>query len=188
MEKKTHYFYALKLPNEVKAQFRIRGQQLKTQFPFQRWVHHEDTHITLAFLGYAESTQLESSIHFVKEALRPHQSFSLTINQLGVFGKSDAPRIFWAGTERENLLNELRNSVFSACQKAGFQLESRPFHPHITLARKWAGQQPFSQRLLQENHPYANQALHFLANEVVLYETHLDRQPKYEVKESFLLR
>lgn len=185
MEKKTHYFYALKLPHEVKLQLEKICNQL--QFPFDRWVHQEDYHITLAFLGYANKEQLHASLHFVREMLVESHSFPLTIDHLGVFGKKDSPRIFWAGTEPEERLSKLRKLVYDACHKAEFQLETRPFHPHITLARKWTGDIPFSDSILTQKNPFVQDTINFQANEVVLYKTNLVKVPKYEVVESFRL-
>lgn len=188
MEKKTHYFYALKLPSEIKQHLNEICDGLKGEFPFKTWVHMEDYHITLAFLGHADKGQLQSSINFTKEGLANKDSFPLTINQLGIFGKSDSPRIFWAGTEKEPQLNDCRDFVYQACKQAGFQLETRAFHPHITLARKWISSSPFLLDKLHTSDPIIAEPLTFKAKEVVLYETHLDKTPKYEVKEVFLLK
>lgn len=188
MEKKTHYFYALKLPSEIKLQLSEICKGLKEDFPFKNWVHKEDYHITLAFLGHADKEQLQSSIKLTKEVLANKNSFSLTINEIGIFGKSDSPRIFWAGTEKEYQLTECRDFVYRACKQAGFQLETRAFHPHITLARKWfSGSTPFLLEQLHTRDELRVEPLTFEANEVVLYQTHLDKTPKYEVKEEFLL-
>lgn len=79
--------------------------------------------------------------------------------------------------------------MFAACGKAGFQLETRPFRPHITLARKWIGDEPFQtgmlERLWGELQP---EPLQFEASEVVLYQTNLNKTPKYEAKTIFPLR
>jgi 2'-5' RNA ligase len=70
--------------------------------------------------------------------------------------------------------------VFSACEKSGFQLETRPFRPHITLARKWKGEQPFHNEMLQLWNEVQPTPLSFKASEVVLYQTNLTQTPKYE--------
>ena len=184
MNQQTHYFFAIKIPEETKLMMKNNYEKLKEIFPFNRWVHHEDLHITLAFLGNAPSEKLSSAMENVREALRESKGFPLEMNKLGIFGKSDSPRIFWADTKESNELREVREKVFTACVEAGFQLETRPFKPHITLARKWTGNQPFHNRLLDELQP---NLLLFQANEVVLYQTHLDQTPKYEVKEKYLL-
>lgn len=187
MERHSHYFYAIRLPEELKEQVRTYSIELKEQLPFSRWVHHQDYHITLAFLGAAAKEKLDLSKNLVRQHLSEIGNFQLTIDSLGVFGGSESPRIFWVGVEKETGLHTVRNQVFQGCEQAGFPLESRPFHPHITLARKWQGEKPFSEKKFEEAKSIIK-PISFLANEVVLYQTHLDRNPKYEAIEVFTLR
>lgn len=187
MDKKTHFFFAFSLPMETKLKLKEVCTIMKERFPFQRWVHFEDLHITLAFLGAADERKLEAAKNSIEERLTGHKSFPLHIHELGVFGREEAPRIFWANTYTENRLTEVRDIVFSACQEAGFDLETRPFKPHITLARKWIGTEPFDANLLIHKNPFKEESIFFTANEVVLFQTHLDRTPKYERKAIFPL-
>ena len=187
MKSQTHFFYAVSLPSETKLKIKEECSILKKNLPFQRWVHHEDLHITLAFLGSAEKEKLQASQDLVKKGLEDKKSFTLQMNELGVFGKADSPRIFWADTYKEMKLHTIRDIVFSACTHAGFELETRPFKPHITLARKWAGESSFHTSMLNENNPFEQSPLSFSVNEVVLYQTHLDKSPKYERIASFPL-
>lgn len=58
-----HYFFALLLPQDIKSYLQEKCEQIKMDFPFKRWVHHEDYHITLAFLGHAsEEADLKKRI------------------------------------------------------------------------------------------------------------------------------
>lgn len=180
MEHRTHFFYAVRIPDELKNIMKERMEKLKELLPFSRWVHHEDLHITLAFLGGAPSEKLAQAKINVQEAIKDEKVFTLKMNHLGIFGAQDFPRIFWVDTEESNELKALRKKVFSACEKAGFQLETRPFRPHITLARKWAGAEAFQKESLQVWKEIQPEPLHFQASEVVLYQTHLERSPKYE--------
>lgn len=182
----THFFYALSLPEKIKEELNHLCNGIKGTYSFSRWIHEKDYHITLAFLGSAPKDKLELSQQQVVQHLKGLESFSLTINHLGSFGKRESPRIFWAGVQNEEKLHIVRNQVFTACQKACFQLESRPFHPHITIARKWEGESPFPiPRFEEENKLF--RPLIFTANEVKLYQTHLDRNPKYETVETYSL-
>lgn len=176
----AHFFFALKLPDETKEKLKEYMENIGLQLPFSRWVHHEDYHITLAFLGSAPEEKLQKAAGLIADSIRNEKSFPLYICKLGVFGKQDAPRIFWCGTQQDKHLQELRSKVYSACQEAGFELETRPFKPHITMARKWAGTGPFQQSLLDAANPFKSRHLEFEASEVVLYQTHLDKSPKYE--------
>jgi 2'-5' RNA ligase len=183
----THFFYAVPIPNDIKLIMKNHSEKLKISVPFSRWVHHEDLHITLAFLGFAPLEQLERSKENLRNNLKGTHAFSLQMDKLGFFGREESPRIFWADTIQNDELQLVRKKVFTACEDAGFQLETRPFRPHITLARKWAGEECFHQNRLDVWHELQPQPLAFTVSEVVLYQTHLQKTPKYEVKEVFPL-
>ncbi|MEH7492294.1 RNA 2',3'-cyclic phosphodiesterase [Neobacillus niacini] len=187
MNKQTHFFFAIKIPLETKLIMKKSTEKLIETLPFSRWVHHEDLHITLAFLGNAPSEKLTSAMENVQATLSGSEGFMLEISKLGIFGKLDSPRIFWADTKESNELQVVRKKVFTACLDAGFQLETRPFKPHITLARKWIGDKPFQQNLLNVWAELQPEPLLFNVNEVVLYQTHLDKTPKYEEKTIYKL-
>ncbi|MFS0636701.1 RNA 2',3'-cyclic phosphodiesterase [Mesobacillus foraminis] len=186
-DEKHHYFYALALPDEAKECLSAAGKELQEQFPFKRWVHPLDLHITLAFLGNAPEVKLNASIKNLEATLNPGK-FSLQIEKLGVFGKMDSPRIFWAGVNHEPKLNDARDQVYASCKASGFQLETRPFKPHITLARKWAGNEPFSPQLLEMKNPFLKDPVLLSGDKVVLYKTNLGKEPKYEPVKVFPLK
>lgn len=187
MNQQTHFFFAVKIPQETKLILNQKKEMLKEILPFNRWVHHEDLHITLAFLGNAPTEKLSTAIDNVRQALSQSQGFQLEINKLGIFGKIESPRIFWVDTKDSNELQGVRKKVFTACTDAGFQLETRQFKPHITLARKWAGDQPFHKNHLDVWRELQPAPISFKVNEVVLYQTHLDKTPKYEAVKTYQL-
>lgn len=180
MNNQSHYFYALELPGEVKEEMNRAAQQLKTDLPFKSWVHPMDLHITLAFLGYASTDQLTEADGRIQEALGDYSAFELEINHLGIFGRKECPRIFWAGIEKSADLHALRERVFSACTASGFQLETRPFSPHITLARKWTGKKDLAYEKLEQENLFKDDKIIFTAERVVLYKTIQGNSPKYE--------
>jgi 2'-5' RNA ligase len=179
----THYFFALALPSDVKDY--LNESSRKLDLPFARWVHPEDYHLTLAFLGNAEEDKLLAAKEKVAIAAKRLESFSLDLDSFGTFGPKSNPRIFWAGVKESLSLNHLQKAVGGACAEADFQLDTKPFNPHITLARKWQGQESFQETvkapLTLEQHTFA-------IKQVVLYQTHMASTPKYEVKNTFLLK
>lgn len=187
MEQRSHFFFAVKIPEETKLIMNNHINQLKEIIPFSRWVHYQDLHITLAFLGAAPPEKRAAAEINVNVVLKEAAALSLKIHKLGFFGIENAPRVFWADTEESIELKNIREKVFSACEKAGFHLETRPFRPHITLARKWNGNAAFQQELLEVWHELQPEPLQFETNEVVLYQTHLHQTPKYEVIKRFEL-
>lgn len=180
MEHHAHFFYALELPGEIKEKLEETASNIHKVFPFNTWVHPQDLHITLAFLGNADAAKMDASNTLIHDSIQGINSFSLKIDHLGIFGRKDAPRIFWAGLKDSANLSEVRESVFSACLTAGFKLETRPFSPHITIARKWTGKPPFIYKRIEDSNPFKDEELIFNAERVVLYKTHLGKSPKYE--------
>lgn len=180
MEQHAHFFYALELPGEVKEKLEKTITELQQALPYKTWVHPQDLHITLAFLGNAAAQQIDASNQLIDAVITRQSEFELAIDHLGIFGRKDSPRIFWAGLEESNSMKEVRDDVFSACLSAGFKLETRPFSPHITLARKWTGESPFTYKLIEEINPFKDEKINFHAERVVLYKTHLGKSPKYE--------
>ncbi|WP_235867555.1 RNA 2',3'-cyclic phosphodiesterase [Ureibacillus chungkukjangi] len=172
---KHHYFLAAKLPKEVKEFLKEWVEANKIDFPFARWVHHEDFHITLAFLGFAEENMKQEVIETMAQVLINENPLTLTLNKIGTFGPHKKPRIFWADVEQSEELNEVQKKVYRQCTNIGFQLDKKPFRPHITLARKWQGEEDFDIATLTN----FDERLSFTIDEVILYETHLDRTPKY---------
>jgi RNA 2',3'-cyclic 3'-phosphodiesterase len=188
MSEKTHYFLAVRLPDSIKMELNQAKQFFQKEFSFKRWVHPEDYHITLAFLGYANENQLKEIKELVPNYMKEDNSFPLTISQIGTFGMKTSPRIFWAGVNDSNPLQHLRKQVYAACEQAGFQLEKRPFHPHITLARKWDSDSEFNLTLLDHTNLFDEKPLTFQATDVVLYRTNLLQTPKYENLITFSLK
>jgi RNA 2',3'-cyclic 3'-phosphodiesterase len=187
MSEKTHYFLALRLPDPIKSSLAEAKKKFHESFHFQKWVHEQDYHITLAFLGYANEQQLADIREFVPHFIKNDNHFSLRISHIGTFGMNEAPRIFWAGVDKSQELQNLRNHTYSACEQAGFQLEKRAFHPHITLARKWKGNEHFDRLSLERENLFQEHSLTFIASEVVLYKTNLLQTPKYEKVFTFSL-
>lgn len=183
----THYFWAIRLPDFIKQNIQDEMKNVKQIFQFKRWVHMYDFHITLAFLGSVDQQQLQHVIDLVGNAIKEEKAFSLQIQGLNIFGNQQTPRIFWAAVHEENKLFQLQKIVHEKCLEAGFTLENRPYHPHITLARKWTGREEFQLGLLEKYNPFCENPLSFQADEVVLYKTNLEQEPKYEPIKVFQL-
>lgn len=174
---KHHYFFAVELPKEAKDFLNKWVELRKRKWPFERWVHPQDFHITLAFLGFAKKEQLDEAIKAIEQLREQHSIFTLTFSSTGTFGSKNRPRIFWAGVEPSKALQNLREDVFIECERIGFELDQKPFHPHITIARKWGSNKPYEEdgeRIMNQGDSFS-----FTVKNVVLYRTDLDKTPKY---------
>lgn len=188
MTKKHHYFFAVKLPTEVKGFLNEWVEQHRPDFPFGKWVHQEDYHITLAFLGFVEEEVLIETIAKMKAKLSDGKPFRLTLNKIGTFGSPKTPRIFWADVFDSEELSNIQKSVYEQCIELGFELDKKPFRPHITLARKWKGEQPFEADRLMKVTTVEGETVSFQVSDVVLYESHVEETPKYKEIETIQLK
>ncbi|MFT8323132.1 MAG: RNA 2',3'-cyclic phosphodiesterase [Bacillus sp. (in: firmicutes)] len=184
MSIQPHYFIAVNLPAELKGIIKEEKERLQSSFSFQKWVHPLDYHLTLAFLGSSSLEQLHTLIHLLTKQIQSEQPFKLQIDKLGIFGNVAKPKIFWLGLKKANHLHTLRNHVFEECKKAGYQLETRSFHPHITLARKWEGSD-FREYMKESETLFLERKIEFEVKTIQLFQTHLEKEPKYEAIYTF---
>lgn len=169
-----HYFLAVTLPDHIKEILANYKEEVKDKLPFRSWVHKEDYHITLAFLGSAAQEQLQG-IEKGLQILVNTAELDLTLQSFSTFGLVESPRIFWAGLKENRALFDLQKQVHAICERNGFSLEIRPYHPHITVARKWGGEENFNLKDLKQL-----DAVLFQADTITLYESHVHQIPKYK--------
>ncbi|GEL77211.1 RNA 2',3'-cyclic phosphodiesterase [Tenuibacillus multivorans] len=181
----SHYFIGFPVP-EVKRGILAKWQEALEPFvDYRTWMHIDDFHITIRFLGALSSQQ-------VAELKRKLQSlelnaFDVSINGLNFFGKEEQPRVMYAEVERQDDIMTLKSEVDHVLETFDFDKEKRPYRPHITLAKKWGkGKIHLSQEAL-EHKIDAEKHLHFTMNSFNLYRVHPDQWPKYEVVQSFKL-
>ncbi len=89
-------------------------------------------HLTLAFIGDVGIERIEV-LRDVVDAL-PREAFALTLDNVGTFRHTD---IAWiAPSHVPSPLVDLQLRLAAALAKNQFELEQRPFHAHVTLARR----------------------------------------------------
>lgn len=89
-------------------------------------------HITLAFLGQIESSRV-ADVLAVGERVRG-APFSLELNRVQIWGRSGVLCLLPSAPPEEVMALEraLRNEL----QAARFEIDPRPYRPHLTVARK----------------------------------------------------
>lgn len=116
---------------------RIELASLQTRIPGVRWIPHRQIHLTLKFAGHLS----DEKRNLLKEGLRkiPFHPFELQIEGVGRFPQKGSPRILWAGVREtpssHPVLATLRKEVVRIAEEAGAEPESKPWIPHLTLAR-----------------------------------------------------
>lgn len=100
-----------------------------------RWTRAEEWHLTLLFLGEVPEERVPGLTGALENALGGHPALDLALAGWGTFPqRGGRASVFWAGVEGEGLL-ELVHDLREAARSARVPIESRPFVPHLTLAR-----------------------------------------------------
>ncbi len=131
------YFIAIELPDELKLELTQLEARLKVgKQPWVKWVDPYSIHLTLKFLGSIAADRVGEITRAMEEAVQGIPSFHLEVKDLGVFPNLRRVQIVWVGMGGEvDKLGQLQQRIESNLAPLGFTPESRPFMPHLTLAR-----------------------------------------------------
>lgn len=183
--KNPNFFVAVPLPGAVKGQLKEKCDQMRMKYAYRKWVDGRDYHITLKFLGNCTSESLSLVKRQLSEAVKSAVPFTLFLQGVSHFGRSDAPRILWAGVKGElESLGRLQVAVEQAMAEVGFQPENRPYRPHVTLARQYQGEAvPFGEQAEAWGADWRSGE--WTARSIVLYKTLFGQTPMYVPVQEF---
>ena len=101
-----------------------------------RWVRIEGLHLTLRFLGPTPDDR-QSPLEAAADALAGAEaSFEVTLRGGGAFPSLVQPRSLWIGVDGgADRLAKLADGLTAAAGECGLVLDTRPFAPHLTIAR-----------------------------------------------------
>ncbi len=130
-------FIAIELPQSVKNRLEhIEVKWKQGGYAGIKWVDPKGIHITLRFLGNISSEQIIRIRKVLEETTKEISCFHLEIADLGAFPNLRQPRVIWVAINGEvDKLSRLQQKIDFLLESCGFPKESRPFSPHLTLAR-----------------------------------------------------
>ena len=130
-------FIAIELPDELKLELTRLETRLKLgKQPWVKWVDPYSVHLTLKFLGGIATDRVGEITRVMEEAVQGMSPFCLKVRELGVFPNLRRVQVVWVGMGGEvDKLGQLQQRLESNLVPLGFAPESRPFTPHLTLAR-----------------------------------------------------
>jgi RNA 2',3'-cyclic 3'-phosphodiesterase len=146
----TRTFIALELNEALQRHLSEIIREMASALPDLRWVNPAGIHLTLAFLGELDDEQLAQATAATEAAAQQAQPFSYRLTRPGFFGSPRSPRVIWMGIEElSGKLNQLHRLLNHELEQRGFEVDKRPFSPHLTLARVKAPLTPDQQQRLQ---------------------------------------
>jgi RNA 2',3'-cyclic 3'-phosphodiesterase len=130
-------FIAVELPPRVKARAAELIKQLRAAAADVNWVHPEQMHLTLKFLGDVPDTEVPDICRVVREVAARFEPFEVICRGAGAFPDIQRPRTVWIGiTDGGEELRRLQAALDEDLQaKLGIAREHRGFHPHLTIGR-----------------------------------------------------
>lgn len=153
-----------------------------------KWVELENIHITLKFFGETDESKIDGIKELLAEIAGQHSSFSLNINNVGIFGSSYKPKVIWLGIEKNEKLYSLANNVLDQLGSLGFKRDRQNFVPHLTIGRiKFIDNKIRFQEVIDR---YKSREIQEQkVNQFYLIESILRPQgPEYRIIESFSLQ
>jgi RNA 2',3'-cyclic 3'-phosphodiesterase len=130
-------FIAIELPEAVKWELEALQRRLWVE-PADgiKWVAPQGIHLTLKFLGWVKPDQIEAIKSAIAGAVAGFTPFEIRLSGLGAFPNLRRMNVVWSGLSGDlDQLASLQRSVEKYISPLGFPTESRPFSPHLTLAR-----------------------------------------------------
>ncbi len=129
-------FIAMPLPSEVERELDRLLAQLRPMSDNVKWVPAKNIHLTVKFLGDTRDKLIPDIATAINEASAPYQPFKTTLDKIGAFPNLNRPRVIWVGgsvpiEDATHLAKEIDHRM----TELGFEPESRPFKPHLTLGR-----------------------------------------------------
>lgn len=126
-------FTAIDLPDDVIEHLSRILKKMRPLAPLT-WSRAENLHITTKFIGeWPEERLSELTAALVK--LSSRAPVPVHLRQIEFFPDSRRPKMLWTGVEPDPQLSALARDTDTALATLGIEPESRPYTPHLTLAR-----------------------------------------------------
>ncbi len=100
-----------------------------------RWAAPDNWHITLVFLGATPEERVPALLERLGPIVAALRSFPFVLRGPVAFPDAAHPRVLALLPEDPAPFAAWQAPIASVCRELGFTLDSRPFRPHLSLAR-----------------------------------------------------
>lgn len=129
----THRLFFALWPDDEVREALVKGLMQTPQYQMHgRIMDPANLHITLHFIGNVSSEQ-KDCLRQAAQSIRG-EAFKLRLDYYGHFYRA---RVFWMGCRQvPDELKNLYQELGVALERCNYQMERRPYAPHVTLMRK----------------------------------------------------
>jgi len=128
-------FICIPISDQTRKSLNDIHHQIKKVAPQLSFSRLDDAHITLVFLGEVSEVKAGQISRQMDEVCSRFSPFCLPIGGGGNFGSNRSPKVIWVGVKLPPVLLQFQEVLAQMVEQAGFTLETRPFKPHLTVAR-----------------------------------------------------
>lgn len=131
-------FIAIDLTAEIRQSLLAVQANLRRQLPPKavRWTNPDGIHLTLKFLGDTPADRVEVIAQALTAAAGSFAPFRFTVAGFGCFPSPRRANVLWVGVpEAPKALAGLQRATDLQLTRLGYDKETRPFSPHLTLGR-----------------------------------------------------
>jgi 2'-5' RNA ligase len=147
-------FLAVEPSQELRAELALVQQELKHRIEPElkrdtriSWVQPAKIHLTIKFLGDVDEQVIDPLQRALEQAIGNRTVVNVPLERLGAFPRPHSPRVLWIGPSENwergaeaKRVTEIHGAIEQACEGLSFLRETKPFSPHLTLARIKAGE------------------------------------------------
>lgn len=154
-----------------------------------RWIARENLHLTLHFLGEVDPARTRRLVDALQSpfSLGP---FTVSLDRFGAFPLSGSPRTIWLGVgQGARHVQQIHVEIGRRLTALGFAIESRPYSPHLTVARVPVDQRARARAIRPALVSLAVPPLKWNVSRASLIQSDLSGpQPKYTTLADLMLR
>jgi len=133
---KRKIFIGIKVPRKIIDTISMVRSTLDNNKLFN-WSSGNNLHLTLLFLGFQNSSDIDVISNLSSEVLSRFNSFDITIENTGIFSSKNGNQALWLGVkEGKQELQKINYELKSVLEKSLTLKPDLKFVPHITIGRK----------------------------------------------------
>ena len=166
-------FLALDLDEPVKKQLIRLRQRLDASAADVRWVHSQQIHLTMKFLGDISDKMAVDICRLCQNVAAEFEPFEFEVSRAGCFANHGKPRVLWVGVlDPSGSVRRLHERLEKTLAPLGLRRELRAFKPHVTLGRVRSGKNAQDLRdAVKKNEDF--EAGIQLASQITIYSSEL---------------
>ena len=162
-------FFAIALPKSLHESISDLMQQLHEHIKFlkYRFQKLDHLHITLQFMKEVRLDDIPAMIEEIREKLKNVRAFEIELNQIELFPNTHHPRYISLIPTVNATLNTLVEQIGEVIAKAHYPIETRPYRPHMTLARLYENPDKkinFDNDIIRHKKIYVNEIIFYQSN------------------------